>query len=63
VDKGSENNIIGIGSLIVISIVSIFAVTGVIVVFAAISAGMNRDWEREDEEQEKALSKINNKEK
>ena len=61
--KGSENNIIKMKLLIIIFIVSIFVVTGIIVTFAIISVGMSRDWEREDEEPEKALSKINNKEK
>ena len=53
--KGSENNIIEMKLLIIIFIVSIFVVTGIIVTFAIISVGMSRDWEREDEEQEKAL--------
>jgi|InofroStandDraft_1065614.scaffolds.fasta_scaffold75429_2 hypothetical protein len=48
-------------SLIIVSIVSIFIIIGIVVILTVISVGSNRNWKKEDEEQEKALSRMNNK--
>ncbi len=48
-------------SLIIFSIVSIFIIIGIVVILTVISVGSNRNWKKEDEEQEKALSRMNNK--
>ena len=50
-------------SLIIVALVGIFIMAAVILYIAVVGAGLNRNWEKEDEEQEKVLANRNDKEK
>lgn len=54
---------IGMKSLIIVALVGIFIMAAVILYIAVVGAGLNRNWEKEDEEQEKVLANRNDKEK
>lgn len=53
---------IGMKALIIVALVSIFIIAAAIIYIAVVAAGLSRNWEKEDEEQEKALANRNNKE-